>query len=75
MNWLKRIPKYSVLLFAIWQMACGVKGDPMPPERPPSLGRSRPTYKRATEGLKIEKVPRKNLDDEEDEKDEDDDKE
>ena len=41
------------LFFAI--AACGVKGDPVPPEKPPELGRGRPTYKRAIEDIKIEK--------------------
>ena len=49
-------------------LGCGVKGDPLPPERPADLGRGRPTYKRAIEGLKIERVP---VDDEESEEDED----
>lgn len=72
MNWLRRILKFSILGFAFWQMGCGVKGDPIPPERPPALGRSRPTYKRATEGLKIEKGPRQApaRDDDEDDDDE-----
>lgn len=36
-------------------IGCGVKGDPLPPERPPELGRGRPTYKRATEKIKVQK--------------------
>ncbi len=32
---------------------CGVKGDPVPPDRPAELGRGRPTYRRATEKLKV----------------------
>lgn len=33
---------------------CGVKGDPLPPEKPAEIGRGRPTYKRATEGIVIQ---------------------
>ena len=35
--------------------ACGVKGDPLPPEKPVEVGRGRPTYRRATEGIRVEK--------------------
>jgi hypothetical protein len=35
--------------------ACGVKGDPLPPEKPMEIGRGRPTYKKATEGIRIDK--------------------
>lgn len=34
--------------------ACGVKGDPVPPQRPAELGRGRPTYRRATERVKVQ---------------------
>lgn len=45
----------ALALLALSQLlACGVKGDPLPPERPAHLGRGRPTYRRATESLKIE---------------------
>jgi hypothetical protein len=27
--------------------ACGVKGDPMPPEKPTSIGRGHPTFRKA----------------------------
>lgn len=39
--------------FASLPTACGVKGDPVPPDRPAELGRGRPTYRRATEKLKV----------------------
>ncbi len=67
MNWLKQIPKFSLLgCFLLKLAACGVKGDPMPPEKPPELGRGRPTYKRATEGLRVEpKSPKKDEDERE----------
>lgn len=62
--------KFSLLAFLIFLVSgCGVKGDPIPPERPPTLGRGRPTYRRATEGLKVEKSqkPTKPSDEEESE--------
>jgi hypothetical protein len=40
---------------------CGVKGDPLPPEKPVDLGRGRPTYRRATEKIRIEKTPPTNM--------------
>ncbi|MCC7404282.1 MAG: hypothetical protein IT288_07785 [Bdellovibrionales bacterium] len=36
---------------------CGVKGDPLPPEKPPELGRGKPSYKRATEGMPYPTLP------------------
>lgn len=42
-------------LVLLWStVACGVKGDPVPPQRPAEIGRGRPTYKRATERVKIQ---------------------
>jgi hypothetical protein len=52
MNWLRSLLSFSLLIVL---GGCGVKGDPLPPEKPPELGRGRPTYKRATEGIQIEK--------------------
>lgn len=49
-------------------MGCGVKGDPLPPERPVELGRGRPTYKRAAERIKV--VPQVDESPEPDEEDE-----
>ncbi|MGE4133169.1 MAG: lipoprotein [Bdellovibrionales bacterium] len=47
------------LLLAIislfWVGGCGVKGDPLPPEKPAELGRGRPTYKRATESIEVKR--------------------
>lgn len=37
----------------VFALGCGVRGDPLPPEKPTELGRGRPTYKRATEKIKI----------------------
>jgi len=52
-------------MFLFFVCACGVKGDPLPPEKPSTLGRGRPTYRRATEGIKVEQ--RRHVEDEEDE--------
>lgn len=38
-------------------IGCGVKGDPLPPERPPELGRGKPSYIRATEGIIYPELP------------------
>jgi hypothetical protein len=35
---------------------CGVKGDPLPPEKPAELGRGRPTYRRALKNVKVDTV-------------------
>lgn len=32
---------------------CGVKGDPLPPERPPEIGRGKPTFQRATRNIQL----------------------
>lgn len=33
--------------------ACGVKGDPLPPEDPPYIGRGKPSFKKAAERFDI----------------------
>ena len=38
----------------LFLVACGVKGDPVPPERAAYIGRGRPTFKGATEGIKVQ---------------------
>ena len=66
MNWPKRkLFNLTLLAIVFWSAGCGVKGDPLPPEKPTELGRGRPTYKRATEGIPIEK--NKTEEDEDDE--------
>lgn len=55
-----------LLLTYFFALGCGVKGNPSPPERRGELGRGRPTYKRATEGLKIKKIEPEEVDEEED---------
>lgn len=50
-------------------VGCGVKGDPLPPDRPAEIGRGRPMFKRATEKIPIQKANEKDLEDrDEDEK-------
>jgi hypothetical protein len=38
----------------LFLVACGVKGDPVPPERAAYIGRGRPTFKGATKGIKVQ---------------------
>ena len=45
----------AVLIGLIWITGCGVKGDPLPPEDAPKLGRGTPTYSRAVDDLEIDK--------------------
>lgn len=74
MNWLKKILIVSLLPYILFALVnCGVKGDPLPPEKPTDLGRGRPTYKRATKDIPLQKAPPEEKSDEED--DEDDEKE
>lgn len=35
-------------------LGCGVRGDPVPPQRPVEIGRGKPSYKRATEKIRVE---------------------
>ena len=71
MNWQSSILTLSVLVLV---SGCGVKGDPMPPERPADLGRGRPNYKGATQGIpvqqhkKVEKFPNEEDENGDDEK-------
>lgn len=44
----------SLLTIGFVIQGCGVKGDPLPPERPVEMGRGKPTYKRAFRNLQIE---------------------
>lgn len=46
---------FIFFLFFI-ELGCGVKGDPVPPEVPAELGRGRPTYRRATEGVQLKEL-------------------
>ncbi|MGE0762908.1 MAG: hypothetical protein AB7N80_06490 [Bdellovibrionales bacterium] len=44
----------TLLLTVGLLLGCGVRGDPVPPQRPAELGRGRPTYRRATERVKVQ---------------------
>lgn len=48
--------KYVFLVF-IGMVGCGVRGDPVPPTQPPTLGRGQPMYKEATKDLATPYVP------------------
>lgn len=62
-----RLFQFAVLVFAfVAASACGVKGDPLPPERPAELGRGRPTYKRAAERVKVVPTVEEETDEEDD---------
>jgi hypothetical protein len=37
--------------------SCGVKGKPLPPIEPPTIGRGAPSYKRTAEEAKPQAVP------------------
>lgn len=43
------------LLFLV--VACGVKGDPQPPQDLPELGRGRPSFSGATKGIDLNVPP------------------
>jgi predicted small lipoprotein YifL len=74
MSWPRKAISDLVLMATVFFLsACGVKGDPLPPEKPAELGRGRPTYKRATEDLQIRKsgAPRPSSKDSKEEGDDD----
>ncbi len=71
MSWPQASVRFSLAVLILSLLGCGVKGDPLPPEKPANLGRGRPTYKRATEGIKIDK----SIHDEEEKEDEKDEEE
>ncbi|MEO0335735.1 MAG: hypothetical protein AAF202_05050 [Pseudomonadota bacterium] len=48
-----RVFVLSLLIFCL--AGCGVKGDPLPPEDAPKLGRGTPTYSRAVDDLDVDK--------------------
>jgi hypothetical protein len=43
---LLRLALPAVWAFGLF-LGCGVKGDPLPPELPPEIGRGEPTYRRS----------------------------
>jgi len=48
---------FVVALFGLSNTFCGVRGSPMPPEKPPELGRGRPSYRRAVKGMPQSQKP------------------
>lgn len=44
-----------VILIFLFQNACGVKGKPLPPEKPVPIGTGKYNYKKATEGIKVKR--------------------
>lgn len=50
-TWKITLGKSAQFLSLFLLLGCGVKGDPMPPEKPPFIGRGEQTYKRATEEI------------------------
>ena len=36
------------MISIVFIAACGVKGDPVPPQAPPPIGRGKPSYSKAT---------------------------
>jgi len=51
-------------------VSCGVKGDPLPPERPTQIGRGKPTYSRAAK--KINLMPQAPIEDPDKDKEDED---
>lgn len=45
---------FIVVIFISVLSGCGVKGDPLPPEKPTEIGRGRPTYKKAVQKIKLQ---------------------
>ena len=39
---------FLFLISFVFLCACGVKGDPVPPQVPPPIGRGKPSYSKAT---------------------------
>jgi hypothetical protein len=65
-----------IAVFAVLALfGCGVKGDPLPPEKPAEIGRGRPTYKRASEEIKMQKAQPSRKAPAKDEDEDDDDRE
>ena len=54
-----------VITLGINQFACGVKGDPLPPEKPSEIGRGQPNYRKAAEEIQIPSLPSTSFDDDE----------
>jgi len=48
-----RLSLFFLLPIFCFLGACGVRGRPTPPEKPPLLGHGEPSYSRATEKVKV----------------------
>lgn len=51
----------KIIIFAapvLFCLGCGVKGDPLPPEKPVNIGRGQPTFRRAFKDVRIEQGTR-----------------
>lgn len=46
----KFLAAMALMCFAL---GCGVKGDPVPPDRPADLGRGRNSYKKAVQDVRL----------------------
>ncbi len=68
-----KISATTILIFFV--LGCGVRGDPLPPELPPEIGRGRPSYQRAGEDLRLSAPPPVEADQRFQDEDEDDEKE
>jgi hypothetical protein len=51
------LSKLVVLFIYFSFLGCGVKGDPIPPDTPPQLGRGQPSYGNSPDGLGLNKIP------------------
>lgn len=45
---------FFVVILSTMSVGCGVKGKPLPPEEPPTLGRGEPNFLKATENIKLD---------------------
>lgn len=47
----------AILLLFLAVQGCGVKGRPLPPDKPAELGRGKPTFTRTTEDFRFRNIP------------------
>jgi hypothetical protein len=52
----KKITSLSLMGCFLGLVGCGVKGDPLPPLKPSTLGRGEPTYRKATEKIPLQDI-------------------
>jgi predicted small lipoprotein YifL len=60
-----QLNKVLFCLLSLVLASCGVKGRPLPPLNPPTLGRGEPTYSEATKNKNTTKKSQSNSSDEE----------